>query len=95
FGVAVVEAMAHGVPVVVTPGVATGEHVRESGCGIVAEDSVEGVAAAIRDVLLADRRELGRRGREYVAKHLTWPIIAEKVEEMYFNAWNRIDSVKA
>ena len=83
FGVAVVEAMAHGVPVVVTPGVAASEYVRQARCGVVAQDSIESVTAAIREVLQADRQELGRRGRQYVASHLTWPRIAEQVDELY------------
>lgn len=83
FGVVVVEAMAHGVPVVVTPGVASHVYVDEARCGFTVEDSVEGVAEGIRRVLLSDRKELGRRGREYVEKHLTWQAVAEKVDELY------------
>lgn len=83
FGVVVVEAMAHGVPVVVTPGVATHVYVDESGCGFTVEDSVEGVAEGIRRVLLSDRQELGCRGRAYVEKHLTWQVVAEKVDQLY------------
>jgi len=83
FGVVIVEAMAHGVPVVVTPGVASHVYVDEARCGFTVEDSVEGVAEGIRRVLLSDRKELGRRGREYVEKHLTWQAVAEKVDELY------------
>jgi len=83
FGVAVVEAMAYGVPVVVTPGVASHVYVDASGCGLTVEDSIEGVTEGIRKMLQADREELGRRGREYVEKHLTWPAIAKKIEELY------------
>ncbi len=83
FGVAVVEAMAHGVPVVVTPGVAAHEYVDAAGCGFTVEDSIEAVAEGIRKVLQSDRDELGRRGREYVARHLTWPVIVGKLDELY------------
>ncbi|MGQ9505944.1 MAG: glycosyltransferase [Thermogutta sp.] len=95
FGVAVVEAMAYGVPAVVTPGVASHVYVDAAGCGITADDSLEGVIQAIREVLLADRQELGRRGREYVEKHLAWPIIAAKVEEMYFEVIKQSGAVQS
>ena len=85
FGLAVVEAMAHGVPVVVTPGVASHVYVDAAGCGFTVADSIEGVADGIRRVLLSDRQELGRRGREYVEKHLTWPAVAQQIDELYKN----------
>ncbi len=83
FGVAVIEAMAHGVPVVVTPGVAAHEYVDASGCGLTVEDNLDAFTEGLRRVLRADRQELGRRGRQYVAKHLTWPAIAAQVDELY------------
>jgi len=82
-GAVVLEAMAHGVPVVVTPGVAAHEYVDAAGCGFTVEDSVDAVADGIRRVLQSDRKELGRRGREYVARHLAWPQIARQIEDMY------------
>lgn len=85
-GAVVLEAMAHSVPVVVTPGVAAGEHVLAAGAGVVADDSVPGVARAIINVLSSEPHELGRRGRQYVEQHLAWPRIAEKVEQMYRQA---------
>ncbi|GAB6188086.1 glycosyltransferase [Thermopirellula anaerolimosa] len=83
FGVVVVEAMAHGVPVVVTPGVASHIYVDASGCGMTVEDSIDGVTEGIRRLLQADKSELGRRGREYVEKHLTWPAVAKQVDDLY------------
>jgi glycosyltransferase involved in cell wall biosynthesis len=44
---------------------------------------VDAVAEGIRKVLLSDRTELGRRGREYVEKHLTWPAVVDKLDELY------------
>jgi glycosyltransferase involved in cell wall biosynthesis len=83
FGVAVVEAMAYGVPVVVTPGVASHVYVDAAGCGFTVEDSVEAVAEGIRRVLKSDRAELGRRGQEYVKRHLTWSVVVDKLDELY------------
>lgn len=83
FGVVVVEAMAHGLPVVVTPGVASHIYVDASGCGLTVEDSVDALTEGIKKILQADRTELGERGREYIEKHLTWFVIAEQMESLY------------
>ena len=83
FGVVVVEAMARGLPVVVTPGVASHVYVDAAGCGFTVDDSVDALAEGIRKVLRSDRTELGRRGREYVEKHLTWSTVAIRLEHIY------------
>lgn len=83
FGVAVIEAMAHGVPVVVTPGVASHVYVDAAECGLTVGNSVESLAQGIRQILQSDRAELGRRGRQYVEEHLTWPAIAEQIDQLY------------
>jgi glycosyltransferase involved in cell wall biosynthesis len=60
FGVAVLEAMAAGVPVAVTDNVAAGEHVRAAGAGVVVGDSckelAEGFRSIVRDPGLWDAR---------------------------------------
>jgi len=89
FGVAVVEALACGVPVVVTPGVASHVYVDASGCGLTVEDSIEAVTEGIRKMLQADKETLGRRGREYVEKHLSWHAVAERTEQMYTDCMAR------
>jgi len=86
FGVAVVEAMAHGLPVVVTPGVASHVYVDASGCGLTVDDDLPAFAEGVRRMLLADRDELGRRGRRYVEEHLTWPAVAQQMEDLYRQA---------
>ncbi|MEM4188450.1 MAG: glycosyltransferase [Candidatus Hadarchaeum sp.] len=88
-GAVVLEAMAHGVPVLVTPGVASHVYVDASGCGLTVGDSVDAVATGIRRLLLADKAELGRRGREYVEKHLTWPVIGKQVDNLYYNVLDK------
>ncbi|GAB6165771.1 glycosyltransferase [Thermostilla marina] len=83
FGVAVIEAMAHGVPVVVTPGVASHVYVDAAGCGVTTDDSLESFTDGIRQILEADRDELGLRGRRYVEQHLTWPAVARRIDQLY------------
>jgi len=86
FGVVVVEAMAHGLPVVVTPGVASHIYVDASGCGLTVEDSVDALTDGIKKILQADKTELGRRGREYVKQRLTWQAVADQLELVYCKA---------
>jgi len=82
FGVAAVEALAHGTPAVVTRGVASHRYVVESGGGRCVDDDVEALATGLRETL-AGSAELGRRGREYVTAHLTWETVAEQLDAMY------------
>jgi glycosyltransferase involved in cell wall biosynthesis len=83
FGVAVVEAMAHGTPVLVTPGVATHVYVDASGCGLTVEGTPESVTGGLEKLLSRDRNELGQCGRDYASKHLTWEAIVRRLDELY------------
>ena len=85
FGNAVLEAMAAGRPVVVTPEVGLAEVVRETGCGLVVEGSPERLGEALR-TLLADpegARAMGRRGAEAAAARFAWPAVAREMERVY------------
>ena len=86
FSVAVVEAMAHGVPVVVTPGVATHVYVDQSGGGLTVDGTAEALAAGIRRVLSGDPKAMGRRGRQFVERHLTWPAVVKQLDRLYEDA---------
>lgn len=89
FGQVVTEAMARGIPVLVSVGAQVGEHVVEARCGLVVELLVEQLAAAM-DTMLGkpDRRaEMGARGRLY-AERLRWEVVAESVYSMYLRCTN-------
>ncbi|MBI4263232.1 MAG: glycosyltransferase family 4 protein [Acidobacteria bacterium] len=65
---------------------------RRSNAGLYYEDAAEFAGAL--DVLLADAelaRALGRNGRDYVARHYSWPIIERK----YFEMFDRLSSEPA
>jgi glycosyltransferase involved in cell wall biosynthesis len=85
FGIVVLEAMAAGRPVVVTPEVGLASTVREAGAGIVAEGEPEQLAAALARVLgdpeLADR--MGEQGRVTVQQRFTWDAVACTMERVY------------
>ena len=85
FGMAAIEAMAVGRPVVVTPEVGLAEIVRETGSGIVVDGAPEQLGAAIRE-LLADplrRKDHGARGRRAVEERFTWDSIARTMRGWY------------
>ncbi len=83
FGIAPLEAMAHGVPVLVTPGVASHVYVDESSGGLTVEGTAEGFAEGIRKLLHADREAMGRSGREFLKENLSWTNVARQIEDLY------------
>lgn len=90
FGVAVVEAMAHGVPVLVTPGVASREYVDESGCGVTVDSTPEAIADGLQHLLAGDRNTLGKRGREFVENNLAWAAVVRQLNDLYQTAINGV-----
>ncbi len=84
FSMAVLEAMACGLPVLLTPGCHFPE-VAEAGAGIVVERTIAALRGALRD-LLADRERLatmGRAARALVETRYTWPQIAAQLDAVY------------
>ncbi len=70
FGLAVVEAMAAGLPVIVTPGVAVAREIEQGGAGLVASPNAESLASAMLTLVVqATRRSaMGECGRRLVAE---------------------------
>ncbi|NQT39548.1 MAG: glycosyltransferase [Planctomycetes bacterium] len=83
FGVAVVEAMAHGLPVLVTPGVASHEYVDRSGGGMTVEGTVDALVDGIRQLLDGDCAAMGQRGKAFVQQHLSWPAVVSQLDDLY------------
>ena len=85
FGNVVLEAMALGRPVVVTPEVGIASLVRECGAGLVAEGDPERLAGAVATLLAnPDAAErMGLVGRETVQERFTWDAVARRMEEVY------------
>lgn len=85
FGIAVAEAMAAGVPVVVSDQVNIHHDISGAGAGIVVPCAVDPLAAAMA-ALLADpgaRAEMGVRGRTLAETRYAWPAIALELESLY------------
>lgn len=91
FGVAVVEAMDAGLPVVVTPGVGIWREIQRAGAGVVVERSPEAVASALIG-LLGDaerRRRMGTAGRVLVRERFSPLRIGRRVAALYRRAAER------
>lgn len=82
--VAVVEAMACALPILITPGCNIPE-VADADAGLIAPPDPDAVAAGLR-ALLSDAETMARRGvngRRLVAEHFTWPQIARQAVAAY------------
>lgn len=88
FGNVVLEAMAAGCAVAVTPEVGAADMVRESGGGTVLDGEPAKLGAGIRS-LIADPvalKRMGEKGREFVSQHYTWEAICLQMEAAYREA---------
>jgi glycosyltransferase involved in cell wall biosynthesis len=85
FGNVVLEAMAAGLPVVVTPEVGLAAVVREHGAGVVTAGDPPHLAAALRELLAAPeaRAAMGRRGAAAADRDFSWTSVAARMEEVY------------
>lgn len=85
FGIAAVEAMRRGSPVLVTPEVGVADLVRQSGGGIVAAGEPAAIARGL-DSLLSDpstARAMGAAGCAYVSARYDWASVAARMEDLY------------
>ncbi len=93
FGSVVVEAMAAGLPVIVSRG-APWQEVEERKCGRWVENDPETLARAIAEMMsLSDdeRRAMGSRGRQLVAEKYQWPAIGRKLAGVYEELLSRVE----
>lgn len=91
FGMAVIEAMYFGLPVVVTPEVGIAKKIEEADAGLVVKKETKAVTEAIKKIIsnkdLAE--EIGKRGRELVEREFLMPSIAEKWLQEYRSIINK------
>lgn len=85
FGIAVLEAMACAVPVVVTPGVGLAPQVKAASAGLIANGDPESMAGALKELLAAPqkRSEMGFAGRRLAETEFSWPGIASSMISVY------------
>lgn len=85
YGIAAVEAMNAGLPVIVTAGCGLAEFVRRHGAGIVTDGSVAALRTAL-DTLLANvelARGMGEAGRRAACQELSLDACGERLEKSY------------
>lgn len=85
FGVAVVEAMHAGLPVVVTRGCGLASLVQAAGAGLVTDGSIEALRDALERIL-ADaslRNSMSAAGRQVVQRELSLDAFGARLEELY------------
>jgi len=87
FGIAVAEAMAAGLPVVLSPEVNIAADIAAAGAGVVCARTAEAFAAEIASLLndRAARESLGQRARAF-ARRYDWDAVAPQLAEMYERA---------
>ena len=86
FGIAVVEAMAHGLPVVTTPGVATHKYVNHCDGGLTVEENATSLAEGIDEILSSPFNNYGERGRCFAREHLSWQSVVSQLCSEYKRA---------
>jgi len=83
---AVLEALAHGVPCLLTPVTNMADEVATAGAGWRVEPTVDGIAAGLHDVLTADAEQLRQAGaaaRRLAEEKYGWQTVAEKSLDAY------------
>lgn len=76
FGMVVVEAMAAGVPVLLSDTVGLAEEIDQAGAGRVVTSQVEEVAEVWQQMINApDAQEMGARGRMWARQHFSWDVV--------------------
>lgn len=85
FGVAVLEALAAGIPAIITPGVALANMVTQENLGYVAEFDVTAIATSIKQALDApqEAKQRGDRACKFISENYTWDCIASKLLSVY------------
>jgi glycosyltransferase involved in cell wall biosynthesis len=85
FGIAVVEAMASGTPVVISDAVGIHREVADSRAGFVVPCAVEPLAEALKRVLAQPERgrEMGRNGRRLVETVFSSAAVGPRLMDLY------------
>jgi len=85
FGIAVVEAMGAGLPVVISNRVNIWREIDAARAGLVVNTDAGEVAAAIRALLVAPERaaEMGRNGKDLARKQFSWESAGARLMELY------------
>jgi len=87
FGIAVLEALASGIPALVTTGVALSDLVKEQDLGWVVDLEIEAIASSIQEFFDNPNiaKQKGDRAAQYVEANYSWEKIALNLKSIYEN----------
>ena len=90
FGIAVLEALAAGIPALVTPGVALASMLQQERIGYVTDLNIDAISLSLEYCLnnLPELKEKGDRARQIILEQYTWEPITSKMIEAYLEIIN-------
>ena len=85
FGISVLESLAAGTPVIITPGVALSDIVQQQHLGYVTELNINDIATTIQNFLDHPQaaKKMGDSARKFILDNYTWDSIALKMISVY------------
>ncbi len=84
FGIVVSEALAYGIPVIVSKGMPWSD-VMKYNCGLWVDNTPESLSTAVQQITRFDLDEMGRNGREWMKQEYSWDQIALKMHAVYLS----------
>lgn len=82
FCLVVAESLSRGIPVIVSR-TTPWKSVASVGCGLSVDNDPESIAKAITTSLTMPLSEMGQRGREWMQRDYSWPVIAQRIAAHY------------
>ncbi|MCA9108909.1 MAG: glycosyltransferase [Planctomycetaceae bacterium] len=85
FSMSILESMAAGCPVLITPG-CNFPQVKQERAGVIVDPNTQATTAGLEQLLNmsdSERTEMGARGRHLIETHYTWDIVAEQTLALY------------
>jgi len=83
FGIAAIESLAAGTPVILSPGVAVASDITQAGAGRLCDPVPERLALALRAALAGPGEAMRRNARNLVRSSYSWPAIADRLHVTY------------
>ena len=82
FALVVAEALAHGVPVIASKGTPW-RKLEANGCGLWVDNDAASLAGAVERMARMPLDEMGRRGRDWMAREFSWQECAAEMMQLY------------
>ncbi|NEO45397.1 MAG: glycosyltransferase [Moorea sp. SIO4A3] len=85
FGIVIAEAMAAGLPVIITPGVQIAPEIAQAKAGLVVEGELDALSNAIAQLIASSdlRNQLGENGKHLVSSRYSWSAISQNLASVY------------